>query len=113
MQFLLLTSETPSPLQINERENLLPASDLSVLLDHLGNIAKIETKKTINVLFSNLSNIILRCGFKETYKFMRLLLETISSSKVTALIVFNPTAHDNAISSSIRGMLQKEIPRSN
>ncbi len=113
VEFLLLTSETSSPLQINERENLLPASDLSVLLDHLGNIAKIETKKTINVLFSNLSNVILRCGFKETYKFMRLLLETISSSKVTALIVFNPTAHDNAISSSIRGMLQKEIPRSN
>ncbi len=113
VQFLLLTSETSSPLQINERENLLPASDLSVLLDYLGSIEKIETKKTVNVLFSNLSDIILRCGFKETYKFMRLLLEAISSPKVTALIVFNPTAHDNEISSSIRGMLQKEIPRSN
>ncbi len=109
VKFLLLTSETSSPLQVNERETLLPASDLSVLLDSFGSIQKIEMEKTVNVLFDNLSDVILRCGFKKTYKFMRLLLEAISSSKVTVLILFNPTVHGKKISSSIRGMLQREI----
>jgi len=108
VNFLLLTSETSSPLQINEKETLLPATDLSALLNSFNSIPKKETKKTINVVFDNLSDIILRCGPKKTYKFIPLLLEAISSPKVTALFVFNPTAHGKRVQARIRGMLQKE-----
>jgi len=108
VKFLLLTSETSSPQQINERETLLPECDLPVLLSFFDNIQKVHMEKTINVLFDNLSDVILRCGFKKTYKFMRLLLETISSSTVTALFMFNPTAHDKKISSSISRVFHKE-----
>jgi len=109
VNFRLLTSKTSSPRQINVKETLLPASDLSILLDAFIRIQKVETEKTINVLFDNLSDVILICGFEKTYKFMRLLLETISSPKVTALFVFNPTAHDQTISSSIRGLFRNQL----
>jgi len=109
IKFLLLTPKASSPQQINENETLLPASDLSVLLDAFVRIQKSETEKTTNLLLDNISDIILRCGFEKTYKFTRFLLETISSAKTTALFVFNPTAHDQVISSSIRGLFQNQF----
>jgi hypothetical protein len=105
-KFLLLTSKTSSPQQINKKETLLPATDLSVLLDAFARTQKAESKKTVSVLFDNLSDVILRCGFEKTYKFTRFLLEAISSPKTTALFLFNPTAHEPVVSSSVRGLFQ-------
>jgi len=108
VNFRLLTSKTSSPQQINNKETLLPASDLSILLDAFGRI-QTGDEKPINVLFDNLSNIILSCGFEKAYKFMCLVLETISSPKATSLFVFNPTAHDQTIRSSIRGLFRNQL----
>jgi len=108
-RFLLLTSKTHYPQQINERETLLPADDLSVLLDACTRIQGVDAKKTVNLLFDNLSDVILRCGFEKTYNFIRLLLEAISSPKTTAVFVFNPTAHDQEIVSSTRGLFRRQI----
>jgi len=108
VNFRLLTSKTSSPRQINNKETLLPASDLSVLLDAFDRIQK-GPGKPINVVFDNLSDIILRCGFEKTYRFTRLLLETISSSKTTIILVFNPKAHDEVISSSVRGLFENQM----
>jgi hypothetical protein len=108
VNFRLLTSKTSSPQQIDDRQTLLPASDLSVLLDAFGRVQSGD-EKPVNVLFDNLSDIILSCGFEKAYKFMRLLLETISSPKATSLFVFNPTAHDQTISSSIRGLFKNQL----
>ena len=107
--FLLLTSKTHYPQKINEKETILPASDVSVLLDACVKIQEIHHDKTINLLFDNVSDIILRCGFDKTYQFIRLLLEALSSSKTTALFVFIPTAHDQEVSSSIRGLFQTQL----
>jgi len=109
VKFLLTSSKTSHTQQINETETLLPAADLSVLLNAIVRIQKAHTDKTVNMLFDNLSDIILTCGFEKTYKFMRFLLETISSPKTTALFVFNPVAHDLTISSSIRGLFQVHL----
>jgi hypothetical protein len=104
IKFLLLTSKTSSPQQINTKETLLPATDLSVLLNAFVRTQKTESKRVINVIFDNLSDVILRCGFEKTYKFTRFLLEAISSPTTTALFLFNPTAHEPSITSSIRGL---------
>ncbi len=104
VEFFLLASKASSTQQMSEKETLLPASDLSVLLNTFIGIQGVKMKKTINILFDNLSDTILLCGFEKTYKFIRWLLETTSSPKATTLFVFNPTAHDPATSSSIRGL---------
>ena len=106
VEFFLLASKASSTQQMSEKETLLPASDLSVLLNTFIGIQGVKMKKTINILFDNLSDTILLCGFEKTYKFIRWLLETTSSPKATTLFVFNPTAHDPATSSSIRGLFQ-------
>jgi len=109
VKFLLLTSKTHYPQQINEKETILPASDLSVLLDSCVKIQEGQSDKHVNLLLDNLSDIILRCDFDKTYKFTRLLLEALSSSKTTALFVFVPTAHDQEVSSSIRSLFHTQL----
>jgi len=109
VKFFLASLKTSRIQQINERETLLPAADLSVSLDAIVRYQKVEADKTVNILFDNLSDIILTCGFEKTYRFMRFLLEAISSPKTTALFIFNPAAHDPTISSSIRGLFQTQL----
>ncbi len=109
VKFFLTSLKTSRIRQINEAETLLPAADLSISLDAIVQHQKVEADKTVNILFDNLSDIILTCGFEKTYKFMRFLLEAISSQKTTALFILNPAAHDSTISSSIRGLFQTHL----
>ena len=104
--FFLLTSKVSSSKRISKKEVLIPVSDLSVLLDAFAKILRERTRKPRTILFDNISDTILMCGFDKTYRFLRFLLEAISSPKITALFIFNPSAHDPAISSSIRGLFQ-------
>lgn len=108
-EFLILTSKTHYPLHVSDRETLLPASDLSLLLDTCVKTQEAQPQKTLNLLFDNVSDIILRCGFDQTYKFTRLLLEALSSSGTTALFVFIPTAHEQEVSSSFRGLFHTQL----
>ncbi len=109
VKFFLLTSNVSSLQQINEKVTLLPAHDLSILLNASVEALKEQKEKTINILFDNISSIIIRCGFEKTYSFMHFLLEAVSSPRATALFVFNPAAHDPEISSSIRGLFHIQL----
>jgi len=109
VKFLLFTSKTHYPQQVNDKETLLPADDLSVLLDACTKTQEVEAQKSVNLLLDNVSDLVLRCGFEKTYKFIRLLLEAIPSSRVTALFIFVPTAHDQEVSSSIRSLFRAQL----
>jgi len=107
--FLLLTPEVQYRQQVNEREILLPASDLSVILNIFTSIEKAAGEENISLLFDNISEVIARCGFDETHEFTRALLEAISSSNTTAVFAFTPSAHDQEVSSSIRELFQAHL----
>ncbi len=109
VRFLLPSSKISSTKRAGKREVFVPMSNLSVLLDTFSSIPSKNTKRPKAIVFDNLSDTILMCGFEKTYKFLRFLLEAISSREVTALFVFNPTAHDPAISSSIRGLFKTQL----
>lgn len=109
IKLYLLASKTSSPPKRNANETLLPANDLSVLLNTIAKIHGVKRRKPVKVLFDNLSDTILLCGFEKTYKFIRWLLETITSPKMTILFVFNPTAHDPKTSSSVRGLFSTQL----
>ncbi len=109
VHFLLLTSKIHYSQQINAKETILPASDVSILLDACVKIQESHQGKTLNLLFDSVSDIVFRCGIDKTYKFIRMLLEALSSSNTTALFVFIPTAHDQETSSSVRGLFQTQL----
>jgi AraC-like DNA-binding protein len=110
VNFLLLTPEVQYRQQINEKEIHLPESDLSVILNTFNGIQKAAAgEENISLLFDNISDVIARCGFDETYEFTRALLEVISSSNTTAVFAFTPSAHDQEVSSSIRELFQAHL----
>ena len=113
VNFLLLTSKTDSPQQINERMTLLPATDLSNILNTFNRIQDAASEESISLLFDNISDVIAKCGFDEAYEFTRSLLEAISSPKTTAIFAFTPIAHGQEVSSSIRGLFQHHLAYSN
>jgi hypothetical protein len=113
VNFLLLSSKTDSPQQVNERVTLLPADDLSGILDTFNRIQQATGEENISLLFDNVSDVIAKCGFDETYEFTRSLLEAISSSKTTAVFAFLPGEHGQEVSSSIRGLFQDHLAYSN
>jgi len=115
VRFLLLASKASSPHPINEKETLLPVGDLSTLLRQCEEIKEVATatERNANLIFDSLSDIVLTCGFERTYKFTRSLLKEISSPKTRVLFLFNPAAHDQAISSSIRDLFHINLSYAN
>jgi hypothetical protein len=109
VNFLLLTSKTDLPQQMSERVTLLPANDLSAILNTFNRIQNAAGEENISLLFDNVSDVIARCGFDETYEFTRSLLEAISSPKTMAVFAFMPTAHGQDVSSSMRGLFQDHL----
>lgn len=109
VNFLLMTSHVTSSSRKRKREIPVPVCDFSVLLNTTTEALKNKWKKHVNILFDDISGAIIRCGYKETYNFLNFALETISSHNVTALFVFNSSAHDSDISSSIRGLFKTQL----
>ncbi|UCH31819.1 MAG: hypothetical protein JSV05_10125 [Candidatus Bathyarchaeota archaeon] len=108
VQLFLMSPKISSLKHLDKKEVLVPMRDLSVLLYVITKTTKKGIKKPRIMIFDNLSDTILMCGFEKTYKFLRFLLESMSP-KVSALFVFNPTAHGAAVSSSIRGLFQHRL----
>jgi hypothetical protein len=106
VRFYLLSPKISSLKTSSSRETLVPMRDLSVVLDVITKIWRKGIRKPRTIIFDNLSDTILMCGFEKTYKFMRFLLEAKSSPRAKALFIFNPTAHDPAVASSVRGLFQ-------
>ena len=88
VQFFLMSPKISSLKHLTKKEVIVPMRDLSVLLYVITKTTKKGIKKSRIIIFDNLSDTILMCGFEKTYKFLRFLLESMSP-KVTALFVFN------------------------
>jgi len=109
VNFLLMTSNITGNHGKRKKEIPVPVCNFSVLLNATTEALKKKSKKNVNILFDDISGAIIRCGYKETYNFLNFVLETISSHKATSLFVFNSSAHDSDISSSIRGLFKTQF----
>ncbi len=110
VKFLLLTQLSPTPATNRPADGLLiSASDLSLLLDTLGRTVRSSNQENLNVIFDNLTSLILQVGFEKTYSFARYSLEMLNSENVTALFLLNPTSHDEKVVSSLRSLFGSQI----
>jgi hypothetical protein len=79
------------------------------MLDVFDKTLKAHPQGVVNVVFDNLSDLILSVGFKKTYKFMRYAVEMLASPRNTVLFLLNQNAHDPTVSSSLRGLFSNQI----
>lgn len=61
------------------------------------------------MIFDNLSELILSFGFEKTYKFIQYSTDLLANHKVTALFLLNPSAHNDEVVSSFRGIFNDQL----
>jgi hypothetical protein len=110
VRFFLLTQLVSVP-QTNglQKEILLPSNNTSLLLDALDKTLKAYSYGNKNIIFDNLSNLVLSVGFEKTFNFMRYALDLLSSKKTTALFLFSPSAHDFKVASGLRSLFNDQL----
>jgi hypothetical protein len=109
VKFFYLTQQLSIPKEISESELLLPSTDTSLMLGILDKTLRVYPYSVANVVFDNLSDLILSVGFDKTYSFMKYALEVLASPKTTVLFLLNKTAHDIQTTSNIRSLFSDQI----
>jgi len=110
VKFLLLTQLASTPRTDKQTEEILiPANNTSLLLDTLSKTVKNHREGNFNLVFDNLTSLILQVGFEKTYNFVRYALEMLNSINATAIFLFNPSAHDQKVASSMRSFFSNQI----
>jgi hypothetical protein len=109
-RFFILTQLVSTPQPHNTQDDiLLPAKNTSLLLDALDKTLRVNPFSHRNIIFDNLSTLVLSVGFEKTYGFVQYALELLSSKKTTALFLFNTSAHDSQVVSGIRSLFNDQI----
>jgi hypothetical protein len=109
VRFFCLTQRVSVPRELSEREILLPSSDTSLMLNVFDKMLKAHPEGVINIVFDNLSDLVLSIGFEKTYHFMRRAVEVLASPRITALFLINKFAHGPEVASSLRGLFGNQI----
>jgi hypothetical protein len=108
VKFLLLTSFISKTDEYSE-DFLVPANNTSLLLDALSKTVNTHRNGNSNFVFDNLTSLILQVGFEKAYNFVRYALEILSSANATSIFLFNPSAHDQKIASSLRSLFSNQV----
>ncbi|HML03892.1 MAG TPA: MEDS domain-containing protein [Candidatus Bathyarchaeia archaeon] len=109
-RFFILTQLASTPQPNNTQDDIfLPARNTSLLLDALDKTLRVNAFSHRNIIFDNLSNLVLSVGFEKAYSFVQYALELLSSKKTTALFLFNPSAHDSQVASGLRSLFNDQI----
>ena len=110
LKVILLSQRISAPqVEAQMNEILLPANNTALLLDALDKTLKTLLHGNLNIIFDNLSSLILSVGLQKTYQFVRYTLDMLASTNSTALFLFNPNAHDQKVTSSIRALFSNHI----
>ncbi|MCW3984789.1 MAG: MEDS domain-containing protein [Candidatus Bathyarchaeota archaeon] len=110
VKLLLLTQLASTPKTDRYADEILiPANNTSLLLDALNKTLKSHPDGNFNFVFDNLTSLILQVGFKKACNFVRYALEMLSSINATAIFLFNPSAHDEKIASSLRSFFSNQV----
>jgi hypothetical protein len=109
VKFFSLTQQSSVPKELSENEVLLPSGDTSLMVGVMDKTLKAYPNAAINVVFDNLSDLVLSIGFEKTYKFIAYALEILASPRSTVIFLLNRTAHDAKVTSSLRSLFNNQM----
>ncbi|MFB0501864.1 MAG: MEDS domain-containing protein [Candidatus Bathyarchaeia archaeon] len=110
IRFFLLTQRVSVPtMGASETEMLLPANNLSLMLDALEKALNASAQGRVCLIFDSLSELIRSTGLEKAYKFVQYALEMLYSERVTALFLLTSSAHDSKAISTLRSLFKDQI----
>ena len=92
-------------------EVLIPAHDAPLLLDIVEKTVLAASTTSVAFILDSLSDMILDLGFKETYQFVKRILEVCSRRNVTFVAIIFQNAHDVSIPQYHAESLLKSLHR--
>jgi hypothetical protein len=104
-----LTQQVAVPTRFSDTEILLASNETSIMLNLLDKMLKSKEEGAVNIIFDNLSDLVLTIGFEKTYNFMKSATEMLASRNITALFLVNTLAHSPTILSSLRSLFSNQI----
>jgi hypothetical protein len=108
-KFFCFTQQFSIPKESSENEILLPSGDTSLILDVLDKALKMKPEGAVNVIFDNLSDLLLSIGFDKTYRFIRYVVEMLASPQNTVLFLINQSAHEPNVMASLKGLFSDQL----
>jgi hypothetical protein len=109
VKFFCLTQQVAVPTRFSDTEILLASNETSIMLNLLDKMLKSKEEGAVNIIFDNLSDLVLTIGFEKTYNFMKSATEMLASRNITALFLVNTLAHSPTILSSLRSLFSNQI----
>jgi hypothetical protein len=109
IRFFCLSRQISSPRIFSETEVHLPSDNTPLILSVFDKLLRSHPEQKINLVFDNLSDLILSVGFEKTYKFMRSATEILAPATVTAVFLLNRYAHDPGVKSSLNALFSNQI----
>jgi len=97
------------PKASGEKEVLVPATDLSAILNVVSETVTDKREPRKAIVFDNISSLILEKGFNDVYKFLRQMNEIASGGDVVTLFVMLEGAHDEQTVNLVRNLYSGQL----
>jgi hypothetical protein len=109
IRFFLSSVSTSIPKSTSENTALLPANNMPLILDAINKVLETYADANICFVFDILSETLTSLEPEKTYRFLHHALEMLASEKTTALFLFNPSAHEPQVVSSLKSLFSDQL----
>jgi len=109
VKFFLTSISESAIKKESENEVLIPANNIDLILDSLDNVIKAYPEANVSIVFDVLSDLQLSRNPERTFNFINQALQILSSRRLTALFLFNTSAHDLKIVSRLRNVFYNQL----
>ncbi|UCE15977.1 MAG: MEDS domain-containing protein [Candidatus Bathyarchaeota archaeon] len=109
IKFFLTSISTSVPTSTSENTVLLPVNNMPLILDATNKILENYGNGNVCFVFDILSGLLTSVGQEKTCLFLHRALELLASEKTTTLFLFNPSAHESQVVSSLKNLFSNQL----
>ncbi|UCE15583.1 MAG: MEDS domain-containing protein [Candidatus Bathyarchaeota archaeon] len=109
IKFFLSSVSTSIPKSTSKNTVILPANNMPLILDALSKALETYGDANVCFVFGILSELLTSVGQERTYLFLHHALDLLASEKVTAMFLFNTSAHEPQVTSSLKSLFGNQL----
>jgi hypothetical protein len=102
--FYFVSPVTSHVVKVSDKEFLVPIMDLSLILSVIEEISKKEPYA--GIVFDNVSDMVFILGFDTAYKFLRHVIDILSTSNNPAVLLLNQSAHNEEVKAAFEALFK-------
>ncbi len=110
VRYYILTSSVSYPRGTDVPDEILvPQNDQAILLDIIQKTILGDPAAKLGIIYDNISDMILSSSVESSYKFLKQANEIIDPTRVMAMFLFTPGAHDDRTVNLVKALFANHI----